>query len=123
MVTASRMQDMVQILKENNYFMAECFLYFLLLQLSLSRAPAEGPWTDNDAYTWSNSCPDNDAYNWSHGRPHAFPHGNADCNARTSADGNTDAMSDTIPHGNACHCADGHADAITHTRSNVGASA
>ena len=49
MVTASRMQNMVQIHKKNVYFVTrKCFLLFLLflllLGLSASRAPSEGPY-------------------------------------------------------------------------------
>ena len=46
MYTVSRMQNIVQIRTENTYFMTKQLLYFskfLLLGLSASRAPAEGP--------------------------------------------------------------------------------
>ena len=45
MVTASRMQTMVQICKKNAYISTELFFSssFLLLGLSASKAPGEGP--------------------------------------------------------------------------------
>ena len=48
MYTVSRTQNMVQIRKKHAYFVTICFRYFsfLLLGLSASRAPAEGPFTD-----------------------------------------------------------------------------
>ena len=48
MVTASGMQNMVQHRKENTYFVTNNFfcLLFLLLGLSTSSAPVEGPSVD-----------------------------------------------------------------------------